>query len=122
MCPGKHTSQGAVFLPLSQAGDRREADVLLMMSSGDKLSLQSARDLPIAARLREVWVQGTIPIAGIDEINSDYIIAPSNFNRNVLHQEWKIPEEKLCVIYNGLTKIRVADQSGFQRSREILTL
>ena len=103
--PGKHTSQGAVFLPLSQAGDRREADVLLMMSSGDKLSLQSARDLPIAARLREVWVQGTIPIAGIDEINPDYIIAPSNFNRNVLHQEWKIPEEKLCVIYNGLTKI-----------------
>jgi len=100
-----HVSQGATFLPLEEADKRREADVLLMMSSGDKLSLQSANSLPIESRLREVWVQGTLPIAGIEELNPDYIVAPSNFNRNVVKQEWQLSEEKLFVIYNGLTQL-----------------
>ncbi len=99
-----HVSQGAIFLPLEEADKSREADVLLMMSSGDKLSLHSANSLPIESRLREVWVQGTLPIAGIKELNPDYIVAPSNFNRNVVKQEWQIAEEKLFVIYNGLTQ------------------
>ena len=113
--PRSHTSRGATFLPLSEANTHRKADVLLMMSSGDKLSVRSAKELPITSRLKEVWVQGTIPIAGVDELDPDYVIAPSNFNRNVLHQEWKLPEEKLFVIYNGLTQLSIPKSWRKQR-------
>jgi len=112
--PRQHTSQGAVFLPLSQAEARREADVLLMMSSGDKLSLSQAAQLPITSCLKEVWVQGTIPIKGIAELDPDFIIAPSNFNRDVLENEWELPREKLFTIYNGLTQIRTKNKSKNQ--------
>ena len=105
--PRKHMSQGATFLPLSHAEHQHEVDVALLMSSGDQLSLESAVDLPITARLREVLVGGTIPIKGVKDLDPDSIIAPSNFNRDALEREWGIPQHKLLTIYNGMTQIKL---------------
>lgn len=102
--PYPHNSEGADFVPLQEAGKKREADVLLLISSGDDLSLEPAFDLPIQARLREVWVQGTLPIKGIHDLDPAYVIAPSNFVRSVARKEWGVPRGRVVVIYNGLTE------------------
>ena len=99
--PEPHTSQGATFLPLDQARETREVDVLLLTTSGGGLNLEPALSLPVMARLREVWVHGTIPVKGLEALDPDRVVAVSNFIRRVARDEWGLGEEKLAVIHNG---------------------
>ena len=101
--PQAHTSQGADFLPLSAGDHPREVDVLILTTSGDQLSLASAHTLPIQARLREVWVHGTIPVQGLEALQPDHVVAVSNFIRGVALKEWGIPAAQTAVVYNGYT-------------------
>jgi glycosyltransferase involved in cell wall biosynthesis len=101
--PRTHTSQGATFLPLSKRDLPREVDVLILTTSGDKLSLESALSLPVQARLREVWVHGTIPVQGLEALDPDRVVAVSNFIRGVAVSDWGVPEGKTAVIHNGYT-------------------
>lgn len=102
--------RGVNYLPLDAAGELKQADILIMISSGGALSLESAGELKIEARLREVWVQGTIPINGVNELRPDFIIPASNFLHETISAEWKVEKHvRLAVIYNGAP--------GFSRSR-----
>jgi glycosyltransferase involved in cell wall biosynthesis len=94
--------QGVAYLPLESANTLKQADVLVMISSGGALSLESAGELKIDARLREVWVQGTIPIQGLAYARPDFIIPASNFLHETISAEWNVGQSvKLAVIYNG---------------------
>jgi glycosyltransferase involved in cell wall biosynthesis len=104
-----HESRGVEFLPLSECVVKQEVDVLIMTTSGDQLSLESARSLPVQARLREAWAHGTIPIRGLDDLQLDYMVLVSNFIREVALQEWGLPEGKTFVIHNGFT---IFDEDG----------
>ncbi len=98
-----HTSEGVRFLPLSEAGVERSVDVLVMSSTGGELSLAPAMDLPVAARLREVWALGAFPVEHITEVDADYYVTVSNAIRDVAHEEWSIPYQKTFVCHNGYT-------------------
>lgn len=109
--PRPHTHGGATFLPLETKDEKRAADVLLMISSGGQLDLASATSLPVRARLREVWLQGTLPVKGLDEIEYDVIIPASNFIRDVVRRDWNLKKGKRFVIYNGLAQPSRGDVS-----------
>ena len=110
--PRTHTSQGATFLPLSKRDLPREVDVLILTTSGDKLSLESALSLPVQARLREVWVHGTIPVQGLEALDPDRVVAVSNFIRGVAVSDWGVPEGKTAVIHNGYTPYTEPEGKG----------
>jgi glycosyltransferase involved in cell wall biosynthesis len=94
--------QGVSYLPLQATNELKQSDVLIMISSGGALSLESAGKLGIEARLREVWVQGTIPIQGLAQARPDFIIPASNFLHETISAEWGVEKKvKLAVIYNG---------------------
>lgn len=116
--PHAHESKGAQFIPLGKSGVPRDVDVLVMTTSGDRLSLLPAKDLPVKARLREAWVHGTIPVAGWERVDADYVVAVSNFIREVARDEWGVPEEDLFVIYNGYTKYPEMDVEGGPPERD----
>lgn len=94
--------QGVTYIPLESANTLQQADVLVMISSGGALSLESAGELKIEARLREVWVQGTIPIQGLPQARPDFIVPASNFLHETISAEWGVGKNvRLAVIYNG---------------------
>ncbi len=99
--PREAWHRGVRYLPLSQAGRAQSADVLLMISSGGALSLQQALELNVDARLREIWLQGTIPIQGIEHLDYDVVVGASNFICDVVEREWGLARAKLYSIYNG---------------------
>lgn len=94
--------RGVEYLPLaSVAAIKKTVDVLILISSGGALSLETAHSLNIQSRLMEVWLQGIIPIQGVDQLPYDYIVGASNFICDVVEREWGIPSTKLAGIYNG---------------------
>ncbi len=96
------THQGIKYLPLGRMEYPNQTDILIMITSGDALNLENVTSLNIRARLREVWVQGTIPVMGISEARPDVIVAASNFLYQTMSTEWNLkPNTKLVVIYNG---------------------
>ncbi|MCS7313464.1 MAG: glycosyltransferase family 4 protein [Acidobacteria bacterium] len=107
-----HVHRGVTYLPLDQADRPRTADVLILGSSGGALSLEAARDLPIKASWRAVWVQGTVPIRGLDHLAFDCIIPCSNFIWHVIRRDWGLAERLAFVIYNGFPRRRGMDCLG----------
>jgi len=101
-----HVHRGVTYLPLAQADRKRATDILILVSSGGALSLEPALDLPIKASLREVWIQGFVPLRGLDRLAFDFIIPCSNFIRDVIRQDWGLPEGPAFVIYNGFPRRR----------------
>ncbi len=108
-----HTFRNVRYLPLAKRDKVRRADVLILVSSGGELSLEEAVDWGISAELRVVWVHGKQWIRGIDKIDWDYIVVPSNFLLESLQREWKLQKKKWWVFYNGVTAHRV----GFLKPR-----
>lgn len=93
--------KGVTYLPLQKIASLKQVDVLILISSGGALSLEPALDLKIDAKLREVWLQGIIPIKGIERLSPDYIIGASNFICETVKSEWELPKPRLFSIYNG---------------------
>jgi glycosyltransferase involved in cell wall biosynthesis len=100
--PRLQVHRGVTYLPLDMAGRVEQTDILIMISSGGALSLESAANLNVKSRLREVWVEGTIPVKGVNELQPDYVIPASNFLHETIASEWELASgTKLSVIYNG---------------------
>ncbi|MEK6282018.1 MAG: glycosyltransferase family 4 protein [Acidobacteriota bacterium] len=102
--PRTHMYRGVLHKPLSEVR-RIDSDILILNTSGGALDLSPVSELEIRARLTQVWVQGTIPVKALDQVDFDYLVAPSNFVREVVQQEWRVHPDRLCVIYNGYQTI-----------------
>ncbi|HMZ06806.1 MAG TPA: glycosyltransferase family 4 protein [Anaerolineales bacterium] len=98
---GSTVHKGVTYLPLIQADALKDVDILIMISSGGALSLEPALNLKIQARLREVWLQGTIPIQAVERLPHDFIVGASNFICDTVENEWGLTNPKLFAIYNG---------------------
>ena len=105
--PETHTYRGVLYKGLSEVR-RIESDILILNTSGGALDLGRVSELEIRASLKQVWVQGTIPIKALDQVDFDYLVAPSNFVREVAQQEWGVPPAGLFVIYNGYQRINLS--------------
>lgn len=113
-----HVHRGVVYLPLDQADRQRATDVLILISSGGACSLEPALGLPIEASVRVVWIQGYVPIRGLDRLPFDFIIPASNFILDVIRQEWGLTERSAFVIYNGFPREQgLARLGSFLRRR-----
>lgn len=100
------THQGVVYVPLQKKNSIKQVDILILISSGGELSLEPALDLNINAKLREVWLQGTIPIKGVEKLSPNYIVGASNFICETVQQEWGLSNPKLFTIYNGAAQYK----------------
>lgn len=102
--PREAKVDGVHYLPLDQV-QHIKADVVILSSSGDQLSLDAVLNLQIDADLRIAWVHGTPKIGGLHEVPFDYLYTPSNFIRRVVQLDWDLPPStKLFVSYNGIEK------------------
>lgn len=100
--PREAKVDGVHYLPLDQV-QHITADIVILSSSGDKLSLEKALHLQIEADLRIAWVHGTPKIGGLHEVPFDFLYTPSNFIRRVVQTEWGLPPStRLFVSYNGV--------------------
>jgi glycosyltransferase involved in cell wall biosynthesis len=100
--PREAQVDGVHYLPVDQV-QNIETDILILSSSGDKLSLEAALNLQIKAKLRIAWVHGTPKIGGLHEVPYDFLYTPSNFIRRVVQLEWGLPPStRLFVSYNGI--------------------
>ena len=99
--PRSETLGGVNYRPLDQV-ERIETDVLVLSSSGGALDLRPVLDLSVQSRWREVWVHGTAPVKGMQEVGYDYVVAVSNFIRRTVSQEWGVPVGKIFVAYNAV--------------------
>lgn len=115
--PETHTYGGVLYKGLSEVR-RIETDILILNTSGGDLDLGGVSELEIRASLRQVWVQGTIPIKALDQVDFDYLVAPSNFVREVAEQEWGVPPARLLVIYNGYQTINLSPASRAMSRRD----
>lgn len=97
----RHRHRGVDYLPLDESSVARRADVLVLSSTGGALSLEPAAALNVDARWREVWVQGTAFIEGLDRFAWDVIIPCSNFIHAVIAEKWPIDEARQFTLYNG---------------------
>lgn len=93
--------KGVDYLPLANATIAQTVDILILTSSGGALSLESARELNIQARLREIWLHGITRVQGVSSLQYDYAIGVSNFICNAVENEWGVSSARLISIYNG---------------------
>jgi glycosyltransferase involved in cell wall biosynthesis len=105
--PRRQIFQGVTYFPLGDGNHPQATDVLLLTTSGDKLSLFPALDLNLNARLREIWVHGTTPIQGLEQVEYDFVVTVSNFIRKWVVNEWNVPSNKVFVAYNGVKDYRL---------------
>lgn len=98
--PRAHSHRGVKYRPLD-AVDRIDCDVLVLTSSGGALDLRPIHQVEVQARLREIWVHGTVTLQGLDEVSYDSMAVVSNFIRHWAQTEWKIPRHRVFVAYNG---------------------
>ncbi|MCS7017136.1 MAG: methyltransferase domain-containing protein [Gemmatales bacterium] len=100
-CVEPGTYDGVAYIPF-QTAQKIEADIAIFITTGGQLDLSPAARLSIRARLKIVWVQGHLPIKGLEDIAPDYIYVASNFLREVVTRDWGMPTERVVVFYNGL--------------------
>lgn len=98
-CEEAHRCRQVHYRPLDSVA-RLDADILLLNTSGDQLDLSPAQALNPRARLKIVWISGTIMPGGLESIGFDFVYAKSNFLRQVAVDEWGVPRDQLFVAYN----------------------
>ncbi|MDF1500222.1 MAG: glycosyltransferase family 4 protein [Anaerolineales bacterium] len=115
-CPEERWIDGVHYRPLDSVA-RIQADVLILNTSGGDLDLSPALDLDLEARLRIVWAHGLPKPGGLDEIKPDYVYAVSNFIAGVVRDEWRVPDNKIFVTYNGYDEdlFTAAEAQGIER-------
>jgi glycosyltransferase involved in cell wall biosynthesis len=99
-CAKKARIDGVEYLPLGEVKQIR-GDVLILNTSGGPLDLSPLLHLDVDVGLRAVWTSGTPRPGGLDDVGYDFVYAKSNFLRQVAHEEWGVPREKIFVAYNG---------------------
>lgn len=102
--PRTHTYRGVLYKRLSEVR-RIDSDILILNSSGGALDLGPVSELEIRASLKQVWVMGAPAIKALDQMDFDYLVAPSNFVREIAQQEWGVSPARLFVINNGYQTI-----------------
>lgn len=101
--PRDKVFDGVRYIRLDDA-KRIATDALIINSSGGALDLSPLLDLNVDARMRAVWVQGVDPPTALDQVGMDYLYAPSNFIRTVARDRWGVPQEKIYVTHNGVSR------------------
>ncbi len=99
--PRRHRHAGVDYIPLANAAEKRETDVLIMISSGGELSLEPVIDIDFKSKWRSIWVQGIPFIQGVDNFEWDEIVPCSNFIHSTIHAEWPLAAPNCFTIYNG---------------------
>lgn len=107
-CPRQEVIDGVAYLPLD-AELPSEADVLIVNTSGGDLDLRPALELPIEARLRIVWLHGTMMPEGLEDAAFDVAYAVSNFVAQTAIREWGLAPARLFVCYNGYEEAHFAE-------------
>jgi glycosyltransferase involved in cell wall biosynthesis len=115
-CAKKARIDGVEYIPLEEVKQIR-GDVLIMNTSGGLLDLSPILDLKVEVGLRAVWTSGTSRPGGLDDVGYHFIYAKSNFLRQVAHEEWGVPEDKIFVAYNGFEEetFKRAEKSRIDR-------
>ncbi len=120
-CPREGVFSRVRYLPLRQVRSI-ETDILILHTTGGGLDLRSILDLEIRCLLRIVWLGGYQKPHGVDEVSLDYIVAPSNFVRRVVRDQWGIPSNKIFVAYNGIERAFYRIFWNLQRRRNLFRL
>jgi len=99
-CETQVVVRNVLYVPLDEM-DSLDADVLILNTSGDQLDLSPAMAMPMKAKIRAVWLHGSIHPGGLESLSPDIVYAVSNFIRDVAVDGWGVPAERLFVIYNS---------------------
>jgi glycosyltransferase involved in cell wall biosynthesis len=103
-CAQEEIDRGVHYVPLDKIS-RVDTDILVLTTSGDKLSLLPVVEMTISAKLRVLLIHGPWKPLGTEEASPDYFYPPTNFNNRVIQTEWNgIPPEKTFVSYRGITE------------------
>ncbi|WKZ41465.1 MAG: glycosyltransferase family 4 protein [Anaerolineales bacterium] len=97
----RHRHANVDYIPLDNASEKRETDILILISSGGDLSLEPALNIKLNAKWRSIWVQGTPFIRGVDKLAWNEIVPCSNFIHTMINTEWALSEPNCFTIYNG---------------------
>jgi glycosyltransferase involved in cell wall biosynthesis len=81
-----------------------EADVLIMNSTGGGLDLRSVLALEVRAAVRLIWLGGATKPGGLDELEHDALVVPSDFVRRIALHDWGVPPTRLFVVPNGVER------------------
>ncbi|MBZ5535416.1 MAG: glycosyltransferase family 4 protein [Acidobacteriia bacterium] len=98
--PRCHVYAGVRFQPLAETGGI-DTDILVLNTTGGRLDLSPVLGLQVKNRWREVWIGGVSPVGGLEEVNYDLLIVPSNFIHGVVRDQWRVPAHRIFVAYNG---------------------
>jgi glycosyltransferase involved in cell wall biosynthesis len=102
-CRREEVVDGARFLPLDSV-DRLDGDVVVVNTSGDKLSLEPAHTLSISSGRLVLWVHGVSAVAGLEGLSFDSVVVPSDFIAGVVQEEWGYSRSPVRVIPNGFVR------------------
>ncbi|MEK6282028.1 MAG: glycosyltransferase family 4 protein [Acidobacteriota bacterium] len=102
--PRTQTYRGVHYRRLSEVRSI-DSDILILNTSGGALDLSGVSEMEVRANLKVLWVMGTSALKSLDQVDFDYLIAPSNFVREVAEQEWHVSPDRLFVISNGHQRI-----------------
>lgn len=104
-CPREECFDGVQYIPLESI-HRIDTDVLILNTTGGGMNVEPVLTLEVQCLLRIVWAGGIYKPRGADEVDPDYFVAPSNFVRRVMSDEWKVPSDRIFVVYNGVNRSR----------------
>ena len=99
---------GVEYIPLEQFR-KTDADVLIMNTSGGEIDLSPATKLDVRADVKIVWLQGTIELKGLDNLQYDYTYAVSNFIADTVRRDWSVTPKRIFVTYNAFEEQLFAD-------------
>ena len=102
-CGQAMTHEGVRFAPLASVREI-DTDVLVMHTTRDKLDLRPLLDLTVSSRLRVVFVDGIEAPKGLADVKMDFLIAPSNFIRDIAYGEWSVDRAKIFVSHHGVQR------------------
>lgn len=95
-----------------------DVDILVLGTTGDKLSLESAANLAVRAKLTVVAVGGAPRPKGLDVVPFDSLYVVSNFIRAIAVDVWGVPSSKLFTAYNGVEEVLFAATEVERASRD----
>jgi glycosyltransferase involved in cell wall biosynthesis len=100
-CPRNERIDGVDYVHFSQF-KKAIVDIFIASTSGGGLDLTSLSKKQIKARIKILFVHGITKPKGCDELEFDYIYAPSNFISKIVRSEWSTDVRKLFVSYHGV--------------------
>jgi glycosyltransferase involved in cell wall biosynthesis len=106
-CPKERTEFGVETRHFSKL-EKDDSDIFIASTSGGQFDLSSLERINFNSRLKILLVHGIAPPNGLSSYLFDFVNSPSNFIREKVVHEWRMPPDKVFVSHRGVVESHYA--------------